>query len=146
MEREAGSVFRASRSPQTQPGTGSRKKPGPGPPEASLARPPLLSHPPSPGGARRGASTKDSNFRAGAGPPRELLAQARPGTGGGSGQGKPGRPGGGADGSGRVPRAAGPGLREVRGEGAGVTQAPGTPRMAEKIVSKYRQWPARRGG
>lgn len=61
---------RAARSP------GQALEPRPGPPEAS--RRSLRSPPSSPRRAGRGTSTKDSNFRAGAGPPRQLLAQARP--------------------------------------------------------------------
>lgn len=78
VESEAGPLLRATGSPQTQPGRRSRKKPGTGPkpgprqPRASPARPPFPSFLPPPGGAGRGASTKDSNFLAGAGPPRQL--------------------------------------------------------------------------
>lgn len=79
---QAGPVLRVSGIPQTQPGRESRKTPqvwagaGAGP---ARGLPGAASTPPSsPRRAGRGASTKDSNFRAGAGPPRQLLAQARP--------------------------------------------------------------------
>lgn len=57
---------------EARAGTRARARPA----QASPARPPLLSLLPSPGGA--GREHKDFNFRAGAGPPRQLLAQARP--------------------------------------------------------------------
>lgn len=111
-----------------------------GPAQASPARPPLLSLLPSPGGA--GREHKDFNFRAGAGPPRQLLAQARPAR-----RTRPGnarRPGTGAEGPGQRHEVCGG--RCGGGRGPGVTPAAGTPRMAEKRVSKNRQQPARRGG
>lgn len=138
---EAGPVLRASGSPQTLPerenrkklAAGARARPAQGLPSAASAPPS------SPRRAGRGASTKDSNFQAGAGPPRQLLAQARPAgrwRGGnaraaGSGRGRAGDPG-------RRARVEG----RCGGRGPGVTRAPGTPRMAEKRVSKNRRRPA----
>lgn len=105
---------------ETRAGTRARARPA----QASPARPPLLSLLPSPGGA--GREHKDFNFRAGAGPPRQLLAQARPAT-----RKRPRnarRPGalkGRASDTGFAGGGAG-------GGGTGVTPALGTPRMAEK--------------
>lgn len=66
--RSLGGKAEGSPEPGPEPG------PGRGPPEASPAQPPI----PPPPLAGRGASTKDSNFRAGAGPPRQLGTQAQP--------------------------------------------------------------------
>lgn len=80
-ERRNSSFSRLRERPPTPVDGGARGggKPGSGGPRPSQVHP---RSPPlgvsSPRQAGRGASTKDSNFRAGAGPPRQLLAQARP--------------------------------------------------------------------
>nr|XP_031290303.1 uncharacterized protein LOC116147508 [Camelus dromedarius] len=99
---------------------------------------------PSPGGAGREHKRLPTSERA-RGPPRQLLAQARP-----AGRKRAGNAGGGQERA-RAGQAGDPGRRDPRGgrsggRGPGVTRAPGTPRMAERRVSKNRQRPAPRGG
>lgn len=113
----------------------SRKKPGGPNPGQSQAparpRPPrrnLRSLPSSPRRSGRGASTKDSNFRAGTGPPPT------------PGPGPAGRPEASCEcqaarGGRGWPRAGDPGRQAWEGaqrEGARVTPAPGTPRTTER--------------
>lgn len=94
----------------------------------------LRSAPSSPRRAGRGASTKTpTSERARAHPANSW---PRPGPRGGSGRGQA-----------RMGRASDTGFGgRCGGRRPGVTLVPGTPRMAEKRVSKNRQQPAPRGG
>lgn len=83
MGSEARPVLRASgaRRPSKRGKARRNSETRPEPERHACFRPPrrgLRSPSSSPRPAGRGASTKDSNFRAGAGPPRQLLAQAGP--------------------------------------------------------------------
>lgn len=110
-----------------------------GPAQASPARPPLRSPPSPPRRAGRGASTKTPTSKQARAHPAN--SWPRPGPRGGSGQGTPG-----GRGQARVGRASDTGFGgRCGGRGTGVTPAPGTPRMAEKRVSKNRQQPSQRG-
>lgn len=121
---------------EARAGTRARARPA----QASPARPPLLSLLPSPGGA--GREHKDFNFRAGAGPPRQLLAQARPA--------RRKRP---RNARRRGAGAEGPGQRHGvcwgrcgGGEGDGsYSRSWDAQNGRKKRVSKNRQQPARRG-
>lgn len=120
MGSEARPVLRASgaRRPSKRGKARRNSETRPEPERHACFRPPrrgLRSPSSSPRPAGRGASTKDSNFRAGAGPPRQLLAQAGP-----AGRKRAGNAR--AAGSWRGwagPATQGGGWDEVRGEGAG---------------------------
>lgn len=103
---------------QSQRGTPALGLPG----AASAPHPPPLARR---GGARAQKTPTSERARA-----HPANSWPRPGPREESGQETPGRPGAGADGPGRRPRAAG-GMR-FGGRGPGLIQAPGTPRMADK--------------
>lgn len=135
MGSEARPVLRASgaRRPSKRGKARRNSETRPEPERHACFRPPrrgLRSPSSSPRPAGRGASTKDSNFRAGAGPPRQLLAQAGPAGRKRAGNARAAGSWRGWAGPGRRPRAAG-GMR-FGGRGPGLIQAPGTPRMADK--------------
>ena len=147
VRTEAGAVLHASGSPQTQLGRESRKKPG----ARTRARAgparglPRAASPPhsSPRGAGREHKRLQLPSGRGPTPPTPDRGRARREEADRRRQGGQERA--------RMGQAGDPGRRARVGAGfggraPGVTLARGTPRMAEKRVSKNRQRPARRSG
>lgn len=146
MESEAGPLLRATGSPKTQPGRRSRQKPGDGaeaPPAQGLpsaASVPLLPPPAGRGGARREHKRLQLPSGRRPTPPTPGLGPARGEEAGRKRQGGRERARMGRAGDPGPPARVGVGSG---GRGPGVTRAPGTPRIAEKRVSKNRQRLAR---